>query len=183
MSTARQTRWPPLNVITPFHLDSCGSGLNAFGGTAPASTVSAAPGANYIVYIPFVLCEPALAVKMSYAVGATSNGNCDIGIYDELKNRLVNSGSTAQGTANTLQELDITDTFLQPGRYFMALTLSSATGTWFRGSSADETTLSNVAVYDETPGSFGLPATAAWVFSTSVSPQIPLMGVHFDTLI
>lgn len=178
-------RWPPLNTVTPFHPESLGMQIKtASSGAAMFLATSGVPrAANEVYYYPFAMYEAAVAVKLSYAVGATASGNCDLGIYDSQKNRLVNSGSTAQGSINTLQELDITDTLLAPGLYYMAITLSSATGTFIRTSMVDEIALSSMALYTEALGSFGLPATAAFATATDTSPLLVAMAVHFDSLV
>lgn len=183
MTIAPGFRFPPLNVITPFSVESQGTIMNA-SAMGMISLASTAPGANFVYYNPFMIYERATAVKMTYVVGATSNGNCDLGIYDaRTKTRLVNSGSTAQGAINTLQEIDITDTILTPGRYFMALTLSSGTGTIMHTSQVDELFSNVMPAYVETTGGFGLPATAAFAMTTASSPSVPLFGVNFNTLV
>lgn len=178
-------RWPVPNVITPWSVESYGMALSPAGtGIGMLSAVSGVPiAANRVTYFPFLIYEPVTVVKMSYIVGATASGNVDIGIYGAQGHRLVNSGSTAQGTINTLQELDITDTTLLPALYFMAITLSSATGTYFRIAANDELLQSSVPLLVETPGSFGLPATATFASSTDGTPHLIAMGVHVNTLI
>jgi hypothetical protein len=173
--------WTPLITITPGSFESLGaaSGRILIG----AANSQAFTTANRIFYVPFRLHSPALAVKMSYVVGATSSGNVDVGIYDWQKNRLVNSGSTAQGSTSTIQTLDITDTALTPGRYFMAIAGSSGTGTFLGRAANDELIFPVVSPYEETPGSFGLPTTAAFAPSTAATPLVPAMCVHFDTLV
>ena len=178
-------RWPPLNTITPFHTDAFGATLATSGSalflTDAASAAWGTP--NLVVYHPFKVSEAAVAKKMSHIVGATASGNADIGIYDSQKNLLVSSGSTAQGSTNTLQEFDITDTLLAPGRYFMALTLSSGTGTAWSVNLIDEIVFVTTPMYVQTPGGFGLPATATFAKSTAASPIYVAMAVHFDTLV
>ena len=79
---------------------------------------------------------------MSVLIGAGTTGNLDAGIYDAATlGRIINSGSTALGSANTVQELNITDTPLAPGDYLMAVQFSSTSGSFFRNAPAnDETT-------------------------------------------
>lgn len=176
-------RFPPLGVISPFHPESLGGNMSKQVPIYLTGIASAAIVQDQIYYYPFRLHEVATVRKMSYAVGATSSGNVDIGIYDAQKNLIVSSGSTAQGTINVIQEVEITDTVLQPGKYFMAITFSSATATCFAigGAVADEF-LIVVPCYQEVPGAFGLPATANFAMSTT-SPLVIGVGVHFDTLI
>jgi len=184
-------RFPPAVVITPWSIESCGSELaalciaNASGGMFAAA--SGVPGSNKTYWFPFRIYETSTAVKMSYIVGSTSNGNIDVGIYDSQGNLLVHSGSVAQGTASTLQEIDITDTILQPGLYYMAIQFSSASGTWFvRAPANDEFALPSLSLYAAILGGFGLPSTfvpSSNFNAGDATPPIGLLGVHFDTLV
>lgn len=174
--------WPPLNVITPWHTDALGGTIRP-SWTTLTQAASGAMVLNVVQYYPFRMYVSSTAVKMSLFVGATNTGNVDVGIYDSQKNRLINSGTTALGTANTLQEFDITDTALNPGLYFMACTFSSSSGTSFRVSQVDDQLMCLFPVYDETTAGFGLPATAAFVASTTAAPLAVAMGVHFSTLV
>ena len=176
--------WPPFNTINTLSVESLGGILAASRqGAYGSSPVSGAPGSNLAMYIPFRLFESATAVKMTYVVGATSNGTADVGIYNNQKVRLVNSGNTAQGTINTIQEIDITDTLLTPGVYWMGIQLSSGTGTMFRVGNPDEALLGLVPMYDQAVGSTGLPNPAVWVLSTQGTVPTPLLAVHFDATV
>lgn len=173
--------FPPARVITPWHPESLGNLM--LSGTRFTTATSAAPGANVVTYCPFSLYEFATVVKMTLLVGATNTGNVQIGVYDHRGNRLITSGTVALGTANTLQEFDVTDTLLAPGAYYMAVTLSDGAGTVFRTSETDEIGLSRVAYYTETTGGFGLPTTPTFALSTATTVSMPVMGVNFETLV
>lgn len=90
--------------------------------------------------------------------GTTANGNVDIGIYDESFARLASTGAVAQSGVGALQDLAALSASLAPGRYYLAISLSSATGTVFSTSVA--------AAYGAAAGCFQqaaahpLPATA-----------------------
>lgn len=173
-------RWPPRNVITPFHSEAIDATLNI----TIVSTTSVAFVDELIYFFPFRIYEPAVAVKMSYVVGATAAGNVDLGIYDSQGNLIVSTGLTAQGTINTLQELDITDTLLNPGQYFMAIKCTDGTGTAFLTTQVDENALANRPVYTEAGGAgAALPTTATLALSAQATIAFIAMGVHFNTLI
>ncbi len=91
--------------------------------TAAAS--AAWPSANLAIFVPFQLAVPVTVYKMATGSGATAAGNFDIGIYDAAGNRLVSSGTTAKG-ASTEHIIDVTDTVIGPGTYYLAM---SADGT------------------------------------------------------
>lgn len=176
--------WPPLNVITPWHEDSMGHlPWAAWSGTL-TSTASAAFVDELIYFYPFVIRQSALAVKMGYIVGATAAGSVDLGIYDSQGNLIVSTGLTAQGTINVLQEIDITDTLLNPGNYYMAIKCTDGTGTGFSTAPADERILSHVPIYTEAGGAgAALPTTATMISSTQASVAVIAMGVWFSTLL
>jgi hypothetical protein len=181
-ASAYPFRFPPLNVITPFSWESQGAAFQVTNQTF-ATAASYAPGSNLALYVPFRLYERATAVKMSALVGTTSNGNMDAGIYDANRNRIVNSGSTAQGSTSSITEFDITDTTLEAGYYYMAVQLSSGTGTLFREIGNDEFQKPGWRCYTQAVGSFGLPTTATMTDATAGDSNTPVIGVHFSTLV
>jgi hypothetical protein len=94
-------------------------------------TTSTAWGtANLALYLPVILGTPATVYKMGVTNGTVINGNFDLGIYDERGVKLVSTGSTAQSGASALQTVDVTDTILLPGTYYLALASNSTTATF-----------------------------------------------------
>lgn len=91
--------------------------------TGPAST--AWPSANLAIFVPMRIPVPVTVYKLVVGAGATAAGNFDVGIYDAGGNRIVSSGATAKG-ASVEHILDITDTRIGPGLFYLAM---SADGT------------------------------------------------------
>lgn len=155
-------------------------------GRGIAQFASATQVDELIKYFPFRLHEPALLTKMSWYVGATAAGNNDMGVYDaETKLLIVSTGLTAQGTINLIQTVDVTDTYLLPGDYYMAIKGTDATGTLFAQATNDELTQGQFHVLTEA-GSSGaaLPSTATPVNNTQATISVPCIGLWFnDTLI
>lgn len=58
---------------------------------------------------------------MAIGAGSVVGGNFDIGIYDRFGNRMVSSGATAKAAASTEQIVDVTDTVIGPGHYYLAM--------------------------------------------------------------
>lgn len=125
------------------------------------------PTANKAFFFPFRLTEWATAYQLLFWVGATSSGNLNVGIYDNEFNLIVSAGSTAMSaTVNTVQELNIADTVLPPGDYYLAVAVDNITGTCFKaGGLADESTLSSIPVYEQA----GLTA------ATLTNPGVPVV--------
>jgi hypothetical protein len=91
------------------------SGLNV---VAAAST--AWPSANLAIFVPVRVPVPVTVCKLAVGAGATAAGNFDVGIYDSAGNKLVSSGATAKGSS-TEHIIDVTDTVIGPGVYYLAL--------------------------------------------------------------
>lgn len=178
------TKLDPLALITPWSEESLGSPLH--GMSAASAIAGGTVTQNQAEFYPFSLDKEATAVKMFVVNGATVNGNTDVGIYDREFKALVTSGATLQAGASALQEFNITDTVLPPGRYWMAISTSSATATFFRHGPVDELAmpaLPLLMVAAATPGHPLPTPTATPVRHTGTAPNLILMGVAFDTLI
>lgn len=168
---------PNLTTITPFSEESLGeaSRLNT-GGIG-----SATAGSQIAMFFPFVLESPMTIVKGFTMNGASVNGNNDVGVYDHEFNLIVSIGATAQSGTNAVQEYDITDTLLNPGRYWMGF-VNSGTGTIFALSATDEVHLPGMALLAQT-GQTSLPSSATAVKNAAASPIIPLFGFSTTTTI
>lgn len=123
--------WSQVQEYNPVVLSTISRGALgdeiAAGGLGPAS--AAWPAANRAIAIPFVVYTPLIVVKMLIVNGSVASGNLDLGIYDDQQHLLVAKGSTAQAGTSAVQALDIADTTLQPGRYYMACAMDGTTGT------------------------------------------------------
>lgn len=175
-------RLPVPPILTTSHMQSIVGSAAYTGWTGIATASSAAWTANNkAYYYPFRMTDFGTALKLLFWVGATSSGNIDIGIYDAALNRLVSSGSTAMSaTVNTVQAVDITDTVLQPGDYWIGVVCSTTSGTCFAAvNDTDETVLSSMPVYQEALGATTLPAAATPVMSTDASVPVYIVGIQF----
>lgn len=141
-------------VMWPGHPDSLGQfylpGSNTYG-------AAAVPTQNRGFLIPFIVSKTVTIARMGVLNGATVNGNFDVGIYDSSFRLIVSAGATAQSGANNAQFVNIADTVLNPGFYYMAFSQSSATGT-----------------YQQMPT---LDAAAGWLAAINAGQAAALMGV------
>lgn len=123
---------PPELVVSPFSYQSLGLPLMmvAAGGS---STAAALPAANVVMFVPFYVPEAITITKLWWMVGAAA-GNIDCGIYDESANLIVSTGSTAVSGTNAQQTVDVSDTTIGRGRYYMAIVGDTVTTlTLYRG--------------------------------------------------
>lgn len=167
---------PTPAAITPFHAEAQGSPASVLG---TAGSI-AWPANNQAQYYPFTIYEHSLARQLFFWVGATSSGNIDVAIYDSALKRIVSMGTTAMSaTVNTIQLVDITDTWLPPGRYLLGVACSTTGGTCFgTTANADEVALPGIAVYEQA-SAMPLPDPAVPVISTAASPFVAVAGIVF----
>ena len=168
---------PPPFSITPWHADSLHVMPRGVPSTAPVSGVTVQ---NQAYFYPFRIDTGAVANAMGVINGATQNGNIDMGIYDNEFNRIVSQGSTAAaGVTNGLKVLNITDTTLNPGTYWMAYVTDSATNTVFRTVAADEASIPANPMMVQA-SAFPLPNPAAPTRDAAATPVCVIaMAVSF----
>ncbi len=139
------------------------------------SAAGATSTANRGFYIPFMVETPVTAYQMSFEVGAQA-GNYDVGLYDEIGNRLTSVGSTVVPAAG-LALVNITDTLLTPGVYYMAIVLSTATTlTVNRYNSAAALLISTLGARTQDIGATTLPDPAT--FAVYTGTFLPGLSVH-----
>jgi hypothetical protein len=173
--------FPPYNLgnVYPFeyidvvdHPWGCALNVNA-NSNADASAVW--PLAKEILYLPFRLPFPVLVKQLFVANGGTASGNLDLGIYSIAGTKLVNKGSTLQAGTTAIQLLDITDTQLGQGTFYFAITMDGTTGTTRRNLPASIQVSEALGILKETPGAFGLSATAT--FAACDTNYLPHCGL------
>ena len=145
--------------------------------TLPASAVWMT--ANTAVYVPIVVPVTCVIRRLWWANGATVNAsyNLDCGVYADAGYKpgvkLIATGSTAQGTASEVQFVDVTDTTLAPGRYWLALSCSSVSATVFRGNVGVGR---DATLYFTEASALPLPATATPAEPSASATVYPLCG-------
>lgn len=147
---------------------------------AQVTTATAWPTANLAVYVPIRVLSRKVVKKLWIAAGSTGTGNVDIGVYDAAGTRLVSSGSTAKVASNSEQVLDVTDTPLGPGLFYMALVSSNNTDTFVRDNNWAAPGLAANGVLSESV--FPLPATATWAVDQTLT-YLPEFGMLFGTTV
>mgnify|MGYP001614663655 CR=1 FL=1 len=150
--------------------------------TAPTNASSAWGTANLALYVPFFVTEPLIVVQMFALNAGAVNGNIDVGIYGSTGTRLVSLAPAAASGANTIQTFNITDTTLQPGLYYMALSNSGTTHTFLSIiPSADAVdVIRTMGVFVETSAGT-LPATAT--FAANTQAFIPYFGLTAESVL
>lgn len=132
-----------------------------------SSAASAAwPSANLAILVPFRLPAPLLVQRLFLLNGATASGNVDIGIYDVAGTRLLSTGSTAQSGTSAVQSVDVTDTPLAAGVFYLALATADPTEA-ATGASMNE--VANAGSYARQSVTFGAPSNGVSTNSGAVT--------------
>jgi hypothetical protein len=134
--------------------------------------------ANCPVAYPFVVNEPMTVYQLGWQNGTAAGDNHDIGIYDTSWVRLVSAGSTA-GTGNSLlQFVDVTDTLLVPGSYYIAYASDTTTANRLSGYAngvAVTQLLALAGVQDSATTAFPLPDPLTnMAIAATIANPIPL---------
>lgn len=158
---------PHGDIISVAHPWSLGAGI--------LQTVSglAWPAANRAEFVPFRVPYPVTVYKLACGTGTANTGNFDLGIYDANGTRLVSTGSTPKTTAGVERIIDVTDTFLLPGLYYLAMAVD---GTAAYIQTSGQTWLSKMAGIREMSSAFALPATAT--FATASTGNCPIVAAY-----
>jgi hypothetical protein len=149
------------------------SALNVSPGTYPSS--------DRAFYFPVLVPEPTIVTKLSCSIGSASSGNIDLGVYDEAGTRVVSTGSTAMGSASALQVIDVTDTLLTPGAYYLAVAVDNTTARLSNFSGPLFASCALMGIREQN-SAFPLPATATFsdvsqrfVYLLTATTRIPVI--------
>jgi hypothetical protein len=128
---------------------------------------------NWAAYMPVLVPTGCIIRRLWWANGATVSAsyNVDVGVYGDAGYkpgvRLISTGSTAQGTASQVQFVDVTDTALAPGRYWLAITCSSSSATVLRATLPSGGPIDAAIRFQQSLAAHPLPATATPVESST----------------
>lgn len=178
-------RMPPSPIITPWSHESLGvHAVIQQGASFDGASSQAWPVANVAYFYPFTLFDFAIVYQFLFWVGATAGGLIDVGIYDRAGNRILSAGSTGMSaTINTVQELNVTDTRIPPGEYWLAGACNSTGVTVFRNQANDELVFPVAPIYELTGlTNATLPATAAPVPTTVNTPSLIAIGAQLRSV-
>ena len=138
-----------------------GVGVNIAAGQAVQN--SGALIASTAHLYPLTIPERVLVYKLFWAVAVdVASSTIDVGIYTSEYERVVSTGSTAVATGSpVLQEVDITDTVLDRGNYYLAVAGGATPPNLSRNAQGTLQPLAGIARH----AGFPLPAT--------VTPVLP----------
>lgn len=141
-----------------------------------SSTWQAASGC---VAIPFRVPQPIVIKQLAWGNGSAPGGNHDIGIYDASDNLIVAAGSTAGSGSLAWQFVNITDTVLTPGNYYIVKAEDDVTANRILISNLTAGTplLDFIGVRESTADNFPLPATLVSMTAPTTFTRLPIVGM------
>lgn len=140
---------------------------------SPSIASAAWPAANRAFACPLYLDFDYPMQRMWWVNGSTAAGNVDIGIYDARNNLLLSSGATAQAGTSAFQYVT-KQALLRRGAYWLALSLSSTSGTLQRSNTLSTAVL-RLSGYAQMASAHPLPATL--VPAAMASTFFPCFGI------
>lgn len=150
---------------------------------ALGATDRAWPTANLAIYVPVRIIRPTLIRKFWNAQGATGTGNFDMGIYTAAGSRVVATGTTAKVAAVAEKIVDVTDTGIVPGLYYLAMVDDTNTDTYLAIISTTAAPIpAAMGVLTEALASASLPSTATWVVNQTLT-YVPQFGISLGTVL
>lgn len=152
----------------------CGPcGANAL--SAGPTNAQAWPAANDAIYVPIRVREVCTVYRMSCGTGTATTGNFDLGLYDWSGNRLVSTGSTAKTTASAERLVDVTDTTILPGRYYLAMAVDTNAAAYV-GVAVGANGRAKLLGMRSQATAFALPSSAT--FATCTAIFVPYIAAH-----
>jgi hypothetical protein len=116
-------------VLSPASPHSTGV---VIGGTGSGNVTGGFPTNNLAFYIPVSVHSAIVIAKLFWKNGGTLAGSVDAGIYDAGGTAIVRAGGVAQAGTSLFQEVDIADTTLNPGLYYLAISCSTTSAQFVR---------------------------------------------------
>lgn len=169
---------PNQHIISTWSPNAVGGEVSGVTSNSWASATY--PAASRALAFPFAVSSPFLVRKVFWFNGTTvGTDSADVGVYTEAGARLVSGGGTLTSGASGTQEVDVTDTLLQPGRYWLAYAQNGVTATpiMINTGSAGNIRCLGIA---QMAAAYVLPST--FTPATAASGLIGLFGIASRTL-
>lgn len=145
-----------------------------------ALNTSTAWGTQYrAIYVPIRVPIRVTVLELGVVTSNTATGNIDIGIYDAVGTRIVSTGSTAKSATLAVQAVDVTDTVIGPGLYYLAVNNDTTTDTFYCVSDAAPIAAA-YGCLTQTLEAVTLPATAAWAVDQALA-FVPIISALLVT--
>lgn len=146
----------------------------------PVRTSTAWASASKPIAIPFRLTRGSVVYQLGWVNGSgTMTDSADIGIYDTGWNQKVSGGGTARSGASAVQWIDVTDTFLQAGKYYVVMSNNgTTTGNTFNMTAAFAVPLlALLGLQDSGTNAYPLPNPLTNMVAAATFTSFPFMYI------
>lgn len=165
-------------IITPGSAEFTLSTLLRMSGAL--TSAGAWASANDPLALPFCVQDDGLLVdRLGWINGGSPGGNVDVGVYDSSWNRLVSTGSTAGSGATAWQWVNVTDTYLRGGRYYLVCSRDNTTASrlTYYNHVASATLLALCGLQSSSTDAFPLPDPLTNMGTVATFTRAPVLGI------
>ena len=170
----------PSRILTPASPNFSVSRHLLRTGTSIAGNSYAWEAANCPVALKFWLNRPETVYQLGWENGSgTMTDSCDVGIYDTGWARKISTTSTARSGVSSLQFVDVADTALTAGGYWLVMSNTGTTANQQQGSTfyANATMSALAGVYDSATTAEPLPDPLTNMAAAATFTHIPMLVI------
>lgn len=151
--------------------------LAKLGGASGSQTWSSA---NKPVGVPFRVFKGMTVYQLAWRNGSgTMTDSMDVGVYDAAFNRKVSGGGTARAGISSIQWVDVTDTFLPVGKYYLVGASNGVTANNAASviASLSAVMLAGLGCQDSATNSYPLPDPLVGMAAAATFTFVPWMAI------
>lgn len=162
-----------VTTVDPMHSQWMG----LFNMSGAGGNLATWPTANLAIFVPIHIWRTLTLRSFVFQRGVAS-GNCDAGIYRTNFTRIISTGSVA--AAGVTQVVDVEDTVLERGQYFLALSYDNTTATTRRITLTNTWSGRMIGMLEQSTA-FPLPSTASPAPITAAGTNLRYPYIGFST--
>lgn len=116
--------------------------------------------------------------RLAWRNGSAPGSSWDIGIYDTAFNRKVSTGNTTG--SGVIQVVDVTDTALAPGKYYLAMVLNATTANRaaMMSTTSNATLIAFLGILDSGTNASPLPDPLTNMVANTQFVRIPWFAIY-----
>jgi hypothetical protein len=142
--------------------------------------------ANDPIALPFFLYEPLTVYQLGWHNGSgTMTDSCDVGVYDSSWVRKISTTGTARTGVSALQFVDVSDTTIGPGKFYLAMSNNGTTANQqqFFAGPANAVICGLLGMLDSATDAYVLPDPLTGMAAAATFTQIPALVIAARTVV